>query len=85
MIQSVDELFECCGGPARVGRAIGIPTEHAASMKRRGSIPSDYWVRLVEWADSVGLATDVTFESLARIHAKPAPAQPDPQPAGVNQ
>lgn len=83
MIRSVDELFEVCGGPARVGRAIGKSTEHAAAMRRRSSVPTDYWAVLVEWAKGEGLEA-VTFDTLGRIHAK-APISVSPQTAGANQ
>lgn len=83
MIRSVDELFEVCGGPARVGRAIGKSTEHAAAMKRRSSVPTDYWHDLVEWAKGQGLE-GVTFDVLGRIHAK-APKSSTPQTAGAPQ
>jgi hypothetical protein len=39
----LDILFSELGGPAGVGRMLGIATEHAAAMKRRGSIPIEHW------------------------------------------
>lgn len=83
MVRTVGELFERCGGPARVGRALGIETEHAGSFKRRGSIPVGYWKALVEWA-VLNEVAGVTYEALALMHARPATPEA-PQPAGAAQ
>lgn len=60
----VERIFEEFGGPAEVGRALGIPTEHAAQMKRRDSIPSRHWATLIEAARTRGFQ-GVTYEALA--------------------
>jgi hypothetical protein len=67
-MQNLDEIFSAFGGPSKVGQAIGISTEHAASMKRRRSIPSGYWHVLTEAAKSRGI--DLSLDALARIHAR---------------
>jgi hypothetical protein len=69
MIDSVDKLFDTLGGPAKVGSIIGKSTEHAASMRRRGSIPVDYWPPLVAAAASRKVE-GLTFEALTRMHVK---------------
>jgi hypothetical protein len=38
-------------------------------MKRRGSIPPEYWAELVEAARASG-RDDISFETLALIHAR---------------
>jgi hypothetical protein len=64
---SVDRIFDDLGGPASVGRMIGKSTEHAATMKRRGSIPIRYWERLVVEAAKAGVI--LTDTELRRAHA----------------
>lgn len=66
-MQTIDELYEAFGGAAEIGRAIGKSTEHAAIMKRRGSIPVEYWLRLTEAARERGIP-GVTCESLTVMH-----------------
>lgn len=67
-MQNVADIFAAFDGPAKLGRAIGVRTEHATAMKRRGSIPARYWLRLVKAARDEGRA-DITLEVLARVHA----------------
>ena len=67
-MQTLDAIFIAFGGPASVGRAIGVSTEHAASMKRRGSIPVDYWPALIRAANEREIH-DITYESLTLLHA----------------
>ena len=67
-MNSLDDLFRAFGGPANLGRALGISTEHAAAMKRRRSIPVRYWLPLIHAARVSGKTT-VTFETLTRLHA----------------
>jgi hypothetical protein len=86
-MDDVDDLFEALGGPAEVGRMISVTTEHAASMRRRGSIPSAYWLLLVTKAAERGIE-GVTLEVLAKLAATaprtsglPALARCAPRPA----
>lgn len=65
---TVSDIFNLCGGPAEVGRAIGKSTEHAAAMRRRGSIPVTYWPALIAWARAEGIG-DVNHEILVEAHA----------------
>lgn len=62
---STDEIFDRFGGPAAVGRLIGVSTEHAAAMKRRGSIPPAYWADLIAHAAEHGIG--LTSDDLVRI------------------
>lgn len=68
-MRTVDDVFEAFGGPAAVGKAIGKSTEHAAAMRRRGSIPVDYWLDLIAAADKAGIE-GVNTEALTRMHAR---------------
>jgi hypothetical protein len=67
-MNTLNDLFTDFGGPAKVGQAIGVSTEHAAAMKRRRSIPSRYWLALVSSAQSHGL--ELSVEQIARLHAE---------------
>jgi hypothetical protein len=66
----VRDVFSALGGAAEVGRAIGVTTEHAAGMARRGSVPVVYWPQLVAAARRRKLSW-VTFETLTHLHAAP--------------
>ncbi len=74
-MNTLSDLFNDFGGPAKVGQAIGVSTEHAAAMKRRHSIPIRYWLTLVDFAHSRGI--DLSLEQLARLHT--GASQPSPQ------
>ncbi|NTG26153.1 hypothetical protein G6L08_03260 [Agrobacterium rhizogenes] len=50
-----------------------VPYEAAKAMRRRGSIPSCYWVRVVSAAKRRGI-DGVTFERLAKLIAIPLEA-----------
>ncbi len=64
----VDSIFEALGGPAAVGRLIGKSTEHAATLRRRRSIPVRYWPKII---GSVSKVTGelITDSDLVRAHA----------------
>ncbi|MEE7460643.1 hypothetical protein MFUR16E_04515 [Methylobacterium fujisawaense] len=67
-IQSVMDLFEALGGTSAVARLLGVGQSTASEMKRRGSIPSEYWVGLVQKAHEAQIV-GVTYEVLAFVHA----------------
>jgi hypothetical protein len=69
-MSTIDALFSAFGGPSKVGRAIGVSTEHAAAMKRRGSIPVGYWPNLIAAARERQIR-GITYESLTHLHAGP--------------
>ncbi|HEV2557281.1 MAG TPA: hypothetical protein VGU45_01520 [Microvirga sp.] len=48
----MDDIFTAFKGNAELARAIGVTTEHAGVMKRRGSIPVAYWSRLLSAAEA---------------------------------
>jgi hypothetical protein len=66
-----DAIIEAFGGPKQFGDAIGISRTHAGAMKTRGSIPPEYWERIVEAAGARGIK-DVTLAALARNAARNA-------------
>ncbi|MBO1022597.1 hypothetical protein IPV08_21780 [Methylobacterium sp. SD274] len=53
-----------------VARALNLRnTTQVAQMIKRDSIPAWHWVRLVEAGKERGIV--ITFEELARMHARP--------------
>jgi len=78
-MNSVEDLFRNFGGPSKVGQAIGVSTEHAAAMKRRRSIPSRYWLPLIQAAEARGIA--VSLEQIAHLHARSSGSEPEPERA----
>lgn len=70
-MQTLDDVFSAFGGPSKVGQAVGVSTEHAASMRRRRSIPVKYWPSLVRAARDLELDW-ITFEALTSLHAEPS-------------
>lgn len=67
-MKAVHALFDDLGGPAAVARALGVNPSTASEMKRRGSIPGEYWEDIVRDAEQRGLA-NVTLARIASIHA----------------
>ncbi len=63
---SLDSIFVTLGGAAEVGRVIGVTTEHAGSMRRRGKIPVRYWPALLKGLQSKGI--EVTEADFVRIY-----------------
>lgn len=53
---------------AAFGGDIGVPYETAKAMRRRGSIPSGYWVRVVDAAKRREI-DGVSYERLAELVA----------------
>jgi hypothetical protein len=70
-MQTIEDVFIAFGGPAKIGQAVGISTEHAAAMKRRNSIPVAYWPALIASARERGISC-ITYESLTLLHAERA-------------
>ena len=68
-MNSITHLFDALGGPAVIGRGVGITTEHAAAMRRRGSIPVSYWPKLIESAAQRGVS-GVTYDALVALHSQ---------------
>ncbi|OJU37177.1 MAG: hypothetical protein BGN94_08175 [Rhizobiales bacterium 68-8] len=56
---------------------IGVEYGTAKAMRRRSSVPSEYWLSMVRSADGRGIA-GVTLEALAAAVAAPVLSQPEP-------
>lgn len=54
---------------AEFARDIGVTTEHAASMKRRDSVPAAHWNEVIAGAERRGL-DGITLELLADLAAR---------------
>ena len=66
MIETLDDIYDKLGGAAAVGRAVDVPTEHAAAFKRRRSMPPRYWPKLLEALHE--LKIKVTHDDLVRLY-----------------
>jgi hypothetical protein len=71
-MMTVDDIFHLLGGPAEVGRIIGKSTEHAASMRRRGSVPVRYWAAILD-ASTQRNVREITHAALVAAHTAGAP------------
>lgn len=72
---NVVDLIEKFGGPSAFAEAIGRQESHVRTMKARKSIPSAYWQEVVEAAVARGFS-EITYESLIQMHARPRAAHP---------
>jgi hypothetical protein len=68
-METIAELFDAMGGPSAVARVLDVRPSTASEMKRRRSIPPEYWLALVAEAARNGVK-GVTTDALARIHAR---------------
>lgn len=64
---TVEKIFNDFGGPTKLGRAIGVAPSTASEMKRRASIPVDYWPKLVAAAPDHGVE-GLTNDKLVEAH-----------------
>lgn len=68
-ITNTDDIFKAFSKVANVARALRVKQSTASEMKRRKSIPVEYWPALVEAAAEIGRA-DITLEKLVEITAE---------------
>lgn len=70
-MDSIESLFAQFDGPKGIARVIGKGHSTASEMKRRRSIPVEYWRMLIESekGQEIGLTTD----DLMIAHTMPAP------------
>lgn len=68
---NVSDIFSALGGPTAVARILGVRPSTASEMKRRGSIPAEYWRDLVRAAQRKGVR-GIDAATLAEIHARPS-------------
>lgn len=65
-MNTVTDIFDQCGGTSAFARMLGVGTSTAGEMKRRQSIPVEYWPRLVRAAHSQGV--EITNDILVQVH-----------------
>lgn len=58
-----DQIFSDFGGVSVISKILEIPDSHARTMKARGSIPIEYWDRLIKAASERNIQ-GVTWENL---------------------
>lgn len=68
-MKTVSDIFDVLGGNASVARILRVNPSTASEMKRRESIPVEYWPALVAEAERSG-KTEITLERLAIIMAE---------------
>lgn len=68
-MEKVSDIFDVFGGSTSLARLLGVNTSTASEMKRRESIPVEYWPRIVMEAKRIG-RDDVTLEAIAIIMAE---------------
>lgn len=75
-MQTVSDLIEALGGNSAFGRIIGKRPSTASEMKRRGSIPVEYWPAVTAAARGVGM--QIQYSDLVAMHV-PSPPAPTPE------
>ena len=70
-MRTVSDIFYALGGPSSVARILGVRPSTASEMKRRGSIPAEYWRDLVLAAERRAIR-GIDAATLAEIHARPS-------------
>ena len=64
---TVSALIDALGGPAKVGRIVGVGASTVSERKRSGVWPVDEWDLLIAAAAAAGIS-GVTYETLAKMH-----------------
>lgn len=75
-MNTVLDIFERIGSPGAFAAMVGVKYSAATEMKRRRSIPVQYWPALVEGCRQGGIE-GVDFDLLVALHAKRANPEPD--------
>ena len=66
---AIHDIFDVLGGPAAVARELRIKPSTASEMKRRGSIPAEYWAELAAIAER-RRHPEINADLLAALHAR---------------
>ena len=69
-MHTIGDLIEKFGGSTKFAAIIGKNPSTASEMKRRGSIPVEYWPAVLSAARECGFK-EVTIEKLMELHASP--------------
>jgi hypothetical protein len=69
VMQTASDIINVLGGNAKVADFLGVGPSTVSEMKRRNSIPVEYFPKLVKVAEREGVKA-LTLEKLVRIMAK---------------
>lgn len=70
-MHTISDIIDAFGGNTRFAELIGKKPSTASEMKRRGSIPVEYWPTLIRAAEGAGIQ-GITSERLMLMHANAA-------------
>lgn len=68
-MNTINDIFDVFGGNAAVARILSVGPSTASEMKRRESIPVEYWPALVDEAKRMG-RDDLSLERIAIVMAE---------------
>jgi hypothetical protein len=71
LMDKVSDIFDVLGGPSAVARLLNVKPSTAGEMKRRGSIPSEYWQDLILAAKRRRIS-GLDADRLVALHARAA-------------
>jgi hypothetical protein len=66
---AVSDIFDALGGPTAVARELRINPSTASEMKRRSSIPAEYWAELTAIAQK-HRRPEINADLLATLHSR---------------
>ena len=66
-MMTVADLIDQFGGSTKFAAVIGKGPSTASEMKRRQSIPVEYWPTIIRAAEGAGIA-GLTTDELVRLH-----------------
>jgi hypothetical protein len=69
LMDKVSDIFDVLGGPSAVARLLNVKPSTAGEMKRRGSIPSEYWQDLILAAQRRRIS-GLDADRLVALHAR---------------
>jgi hypothetical protein len=71
---SIADMIEKFGGNTSFADVLGKRPSTVSEMKRRSSIPVEYWPRIVEAAEQKGIS-GLSYETLVQMHVPHIPAR----------
>jgi hypothetical protein len=76
-MKSFSEIIDRWPSVAEFAADLGVPANHARTMKARNSIPAERWIAVTQAAQTRGI-DGITLESLAMLAADRAPSNLTP-------
>lgn len=70
-INTISDLIDAFGGSTRFAAVIGKNPSTASEMKRRGSIPVEYWPKVIDGARDAGIH-GISNDTLVQLHIAPS-------------